>query len=140
MDALTRLEDEETEKAKQKFYHEHGKDQDSNASKKRKLNKFKPIVSQFACNGGTFEGLQDILQEKQNEGLPASVCYKADEFTTFFTNIESNKNFKSNVLSFYTAKKIITNTRYKGQLSISKPLVQISGFTQHETFLRECSK
>ena len=140
MDALTRLEDEETEKAKQKFYQEHGNDQDNNAVKKRKLNKFKPIVSQFAMNGGTYEGLQDIMSEKQSEGLPAAVCYKADEFSTFFSNIESNKNFKTNVLSFYTAKKIITNTRKGGQLSISKPLVQISGFTQHETFLRECSK
>ena len=138
MESLQKLESEQAEADRRKYY-EHRYDEGENGTENKKR-AYNSMQSQMIMNGGTFEGLQDVLKSKEDNDMPASVIYMVDEFTLFFNHIESNANFEDNVLTFYTAKKLTINTRKMGQLKINEPLVQFTGFTQHDTYVRECSR
>ena len=141
-DALQKLENEEAEKTRISYYeHRNNDETEDDPTGNRSGNvPFNPLQAQMIMNGGTFEGLQDVFKAKQDNNLPAAVLYLMDEFTLFFNHIESNPNFEDNVLSFYTAKQLIINTRRLGRLKVDQPLLQFTGFTHHDTFVRECSR
>ena len=137
VDALVEVEEKVIDEAK--IEHQNTQNVDEQPAKKLKTS-FKSAAYQMICTGSTFEGLQDVLKSKESIGKPASLLYASDELATFFANIQNNPNFENNVLSWYTAKMLRLNTRQHGETLIKKPLVNIMGFTQHETYLKEISK
>lgn len=138
--ALTPLLDIETEEQERDEADFRTRHADENVGKPKKMRVvYDRRESQRVIQGGTLQGLEEVLVSKNKEAT-ASVILAHDEITLLMSSQNRDADYEATFLSMYSGSTIKKNTKTGGYIDIKNPFIQVCGFSQPDTILNEYSK
>ena len=96
-------------------------------SSKRKKDEPDPLSFARCISFSTMQGLEDILQSKQDSDKETSIMLCVDEMSGLLANILKDKQVESSFGSLFNATTMRSSTRSVGLVNVESPKVNIIG-------------
>ena len=100
---------------------------DRTGPKRKKKDEINPLSYARCVSYSTMQGLEDILQSKEDSERETSIMLCVDEMSGLLSSILKDKQIESSFGSLFNATPIRSSTRSSGLINVDSPKVNIIG-------------